>query len=71
MFFFTKGIIFFACSLTELQNFFIESFPHYKVYLFSMRPIAQIVHIEYSQGICSTIFVVEDFSGLLAHPSIF
>ena len=31
---------------------------------------AQIVDIEYAQGICSTIFVVEEFSGSFPHPSI-
>ena len=31
----------------------------------------QIVDIEYPQGICSSIFVVEEFSGLFANPSIF
>ena len=29
-----------------------------------------MVDIEYPQGICSPIFVVEDFYGLFAHPSI-
>ena len=36
-----------------------------------MRPNLQIVDIEYLQGICSPTFVVEEFSGLFAHPSIF
>ena len=31
----------------------------------------QIVEIEYPQRICSPFFVVEDFSGLFAHKSIF
>ena len=30
-----------------------------------------IVDIEYPQGICLPIFVVEDFSGLFTHPSFF
>ena len=29
------------------------------------------VDIEFPQGICSPNFVVEEFSGLFAHPSIF
>ena len=33
--------------------------------------IDQIVDIEYPQGICSPIYVVEKFSGLFAHPSTF
>ena len=32
---------------------------------------AYIVDIEYPQGICSPIFVVEEFSGLFTHPSVF
>ena len=31
----------------------------------------QIVDIQYPQGICFSIFVVENFSGLFAHPPIF
>ena len=30
-----------------------------------------MVYIEYPQGICSPIFIIEDFSELFAHPSIF
>ena len=32
---------------------------------------SQIVDIKYPQKICSRIFVVEDYSGLFVHPSIF
>ena len=32
---------------------------------------SQIVDIKHPQKICSPIFVVEDFSGLFVHPSIF
>ena len=31
----------------------------------------QIAGIKYPERICSSNFVVEDFSGLVAHPSIF
>ena len=31
---------------------------------------AYIVDIEYPQGICSPIFVVEEFSGLVTPPSV-
>ena len=31
----------------------------------------QIIEMKYPQGICSPIFVVEEFSGLFTHPSIF
>ena len=34
--FFKKSIMFFACSLKEVQNFFIQSFLRYKVCLFSL-----------------------------------
>ena len=71
IFVFSKPIIFFACSLKEAQNFFIQSFPRYKVCLFSIWSNLQIVYIEYSQGTCSPIFSVEDSSGLFAHLSIF
>ena len=30
-----------------------------------------IVHIEKPDGICSLTFVVDEFSGLFLHPSIF
>ena len=39
--------------------------------IFSMCSNVQIVDIEYPQGICSPIFVAEDFSELLAYPSVF
>ena len=62
---------FFKCSLKESQNFFIQSFPRYKVCLFSIWSYPQIVDIEYRQWICSPTFIVEDFSGLFARLSIF
>ena len=62
---------FVSCSLKEVQNTFTQSFPRYKVYLYSMCSNAQIFDIEYPQGICSLIFAVEEFSGLFAHPSLF
>ena len=64
-------ITFVACSLKEVQNFFIQSSPRYKVCLFSILSKPHIIDIEYPQGICSPIFVVEEFSGLFAYPSIF
>ena len=30
-----------------------------------------IVHVKYPQGINAPIFVIKDFCGLFAHPSIF
>ena len=37
----------------------------------SMWSNPQVSDIEYPQWICSPIFVIEDFSGLFAQPSIF
>ena len=51
--------------------FFIQSFRQYKVWLFFILSNAQIIDIEYLQGVCSPFFVVEEFSELFAHPSIF
>ena len=68
--FFSKSIVFFACSYEDSWNFFIHSCPRYKVCLFSILSKAHIVYLEYLQGIWSSIFVVEEFSGLSAHPSI-
>ena len=70
-FFLFKINYIFACSLKAVQNFFIQSFPRYKVCLFSMWSNSKIVGIEYSQGKCSPIFVEEVFTGLFAHPSVF
>ena len=39
--------------------------------LVSIWSSVQIVDIQYPQGICFSIFVVENFSGLFAHPPIF
>ena len=47
------------------------SFLQYKVYLFPKWSNAQIVDNEYPQGICSPIFIVEEFSGLIEHLSTF
>ena len=68
---FSSSIIFFACFLKEVQNLTIQLFPRYKVCLFSMWSNSQIVDIEYQQRICSSIYAVEELSGLFAHPSIF
>ena len=62
--------MFFVYFLKEVQNFFRQYFPQYKVCLFSMWSNAQIVDREYPQGICSPISVVEKFSALFAYPSM-
>ena len=63
-------IILIACTFEDLQKFFIQSFPRYKVCLFFIWSNPQIVDIEYLQVICSPVFIVEDVCGLFAHPSI-
>ena len=42
----------------------------YTIYLFSIPSNIHILETEYPQGICSNIFVVNDFSKLFLHPSI-
>ena len=69
--FFSNLIIFVACSFKELHKFFIQSSPGYKLCLFSALSKVHIVDIVYSQGISSLVFVVEYFSGLFGHLSIF
>ena len=59
------------CSLKDSQNFFIQSLPVYKSFLFYMLLNDDIVDIEKSDGICSLTFDVDEFSGLFLHPSIF
>ena len=64
--------MFFAYFLKDSQNFFIQSFLLYKVILFSMWWIIQmILDIEYTQEICLPIFVVEELSGCLHIPLFF
>ena len=70
-FFFLKLIIFVACFLKNSQNLFIQSLPLYTPCLFSMLLNEDIVDIEKPDGICSLTFVVDEFSGLFLHPSIF
>ena len=60
-----------ACSLKNSQNFSKQSLPLYTSCLFSMLLDEDIVVIEKSDGICSLTFVVDEFSGLFLHPSIF
>ena len=48
-----------------------ESYPLYKICLFSIGSNPHIAHIKYPEGTKCPIFIVEDLSGLFAHPSIF
>ena len=70
-FLFLKLIIFIACSLKNPRNFFMQFLPLYTPCLFSMVLNEDIVDIEKPDGICSLTFVMDEFSGLFLHPSIF
>ena len=63
-------IILIVCTFEDLQNFFIQPFPRYKVCLFFIWSNPQIVDIEYPQVICSPVLIVENVCGLFVHPSI-
>ena len=60
-----------ACTLKDIQNFFIQSLPLYTSCLFPMLLHEDCVGIEKPDGISSLTFVVDEFSGLFLHPSIF
>ena len=49
----------------------MQSLPLYISCLFAMLLNDDIVDIEKLDGICSLTFVVDKFSGLFLHPSIF
>ena len=68
--FFLKLIIFIACSLKDSQNFFIQSLALFTSFLFSMLLHDDIVDIEKSDGICWLTFSLDEFPGLVLHPSI-
>ena len=70
-FVFLKLIIFIGCSLKISQNFFMQSLLLYTSCLFSILLSEDIVDIEKPDGICSLTFVVDEFSRLFLHPSIF
>ena len=67
---FLELIIFIACSLKYLQNFFIQSLPLFTSCLFYMLLNEDIVDIEKPNRICSFTFVVDEFSALFLHPSV-
>ena len=60
-----------ACSLTDLQSFFMQSLPMYTSFLFSILLNDDNVDIEKPDGICSPNFVVDEFSRLFLHPAVF
>ena len=55
----------------DSHNFFMQFLPLYTSCLFSVSLNGDIEFTEKADGICSPTFVVDDFSGLLLHPSIF
>ena len=55
----------------DSQNFFMQSLPLYALCLFSMLLNDDIFDIEKPDGICLLTFLVDEFSGLILHPSIF
>ena len=70
-FFFLKLINFNACSLKDSQNFLMQSLPLYRSCFVSMLLNDDIVEIERPGTACSLAFVMNEFSGLFLHPSMF
>ena len=68
---FLKINYFHAYSLKDSQNFFMQSLPLYMLRLFSILLNNNIVDTEKPNGICWLSYVVDEFSGLYLHPSIF
>ena len=64
-------IILLACSLTDLQNFFMQSLPLETSCLFSMLLNDDIVDIEKTDGIHSFTFVIDEISRLFSQLSVF
>ena len=70
-FLFLKLVTSIACSLKDLQDFFMQSLPLYTSCIFFMFLNENIANIEKSAGICLPTFVVYEFSRSFLHPSIF
>ena len=66
-----KTIICIAFSLKDTQKLLMQSLSLYKSCLFSMLLNNNIADIEKLDGICSPISVVDKFSRLFLHPSMF
>ena len=69
--FFFLIIILIAFSLKDSQKFSIQSLPLYTSCLFFMILNNDIVEFEKNDGISFPTFVVNEFSGLVLHPSIY
>ena len=61
IFFFSNLIIFIACYLKYLQNFFVQFLPLYTSCWFSSQSIFHIGNVEYFQGKASFTFNVHNF----------
>ena len=69
IFFLIKLIIFVVCSLKDSQNSFMLSLPLYKSCLFPL--FFDLADTKKPDVICLLTFVVDEFSGLFLHLSIF
>ena len=70
-FFVLKLIIFIAYSLKDSQNFFMQCLHFHTSCLVSMLLNDDIVEIEKSDGICLPTFLLNEFTRLFLHPSVF
>ena len=70
IFFISKLFIFIAWSLKDSQTFLMQSSPLFTSCLFLIPSDVHLVDIDYTQGIRSLTYVVDDFSKSFFHPSI-
>ena len=70
-FLFLKLVTSIACSLKDLQDFFMQSLPLYTSCIFFMFLNENIAIIEKSDGIFLPTFAVDEFSRQFLHPSNF
>ena len=70
-FFCLKLVIFIACFFKNSQNFFMQSLPLYRSFLFSILLNGDIVVTETPDGIYLLNFVVDEFPELFLDPSMF
>ena len=60
-----------ANTLKNSQNVFTQSLPPYTSCLFTTLLNENIIDIGKPDGRCSLVFVVDQFSGLFLHKSVF
>ena len=70
-FFFSKSIIFFACFLKVHKTFSYNLFYDMKYVCFLYSQIPKLLTLSIRKKYAHLFFVVEEFSRLFAHPSIF